>query len=75
MRGADISQPSLFTTGTVSDFVPPNRPLCGIRKLIEIQSITHQQPDIPAHRMRQKMREMLPQDIKQQAKTERWSYR
>lgn len=35
MRGADISQPSLFITHTVSDFVPENHPLRGMRKLID----------------------------------------
>lgn len=35
MRGADISQPSLFITKTVEDFVPQEHPLRGIRKLID----------------------------------------
>jgi hypothetical protein len=33
MRGADISQPSLFITRTVEDFVPANHPLLALRKL------------------------------------------
>jgi hypothetical protein len=35
LRGSDISQPSLFITRTVEDFVPANHPLRAIRKLIE----------------------------------------
>jgi transposase len=35
MRGADISQPSLFITRTVEDFVPANHPLRALRKLID----------------------------------------
>lgn len=35
MRGADISQPSLFISRTVEDFVPANHPLRAIRKLID----------------------------------------
>lgn len=33
MRGADISQPSLFITRTVEDLVPANHPLRALRKL------------------------------------------
>ena len=35
MRGADISQPSLFITKTVEDFVPKEHPLRAMRKLID----------------------------------------
>jgi transposase len=35
MRGADISQPSLFITRTVEDFVPANHALRALRKLID----------------------------------------
>lgn len=35
MRGADISQPSLFVTKTVEDFVPKKHPLRAMRKLID----------------------------------------
>jgi transposase len=35
MRGADISQPSLFVARTVNDFVPKNHPLRSLRKLID----------------------------------------
>lgn len=35
MRGADISQPTLFITRTVEEFVPANHPLRAIRKLID----------------------------------------
>ena len=35
MRGADISQPSLFITRTVEDFVPAHHPLRAIRRLID----------------------------------------
>jgi len=35
MRGSDISQPTLFITRTVEDFVPANHPLRSIRKLID----------------------------------------
>ena len=35
MRGADISQPLLFITRTVEDFVPANHPLRAARKLID----------------------------------------
>ena len=35
MRGADISQPKLFVTNTVSDFVPKDHPLRALRPLID----------------------------------------
>lgn len=35
MRGADISQPKLFITNTVSDFVPKDHPLRTLRPLID----------------------------------------
>ena len=35
MRGADISQPKLFITNTVSDFVPKDHPLRSLRPLID----------------------------------------
>lgn len=35
MRGADISQPKLFVTNTVSDFVPKDHPLRFLRPLID----------------------------------------
>lgn len=35
MRGADISQPSLFVTKTVEDFVPKKHPLRAMRTLID----------------------------------------
>ncbi|MDQ1363746.1 MAG: hypothetical protein QG652_1608 [Pseudomonadota bacterium] len=35
MRGADISQPSLFISRTIEDFVPAKHPLRAIRKLID----------------------------------------
>jgi transposase len=35
MRGADISQPSLFVARTVDDFVPKKHPLRAVRKLID----------------------------------------
>jgi transposase len=35
MRGADVSQPKLFVTHTVSDFVPPDHPLRALRTLID----------------------------------------
>jgi transposase len=35
MRGADISQPTLFITKTVEDFVPKAHPLRSIRKLVD----------------------------------------
>jgi len=35
MRGADVSQPKLFTTNTVSDFVPQDHPLRSLRCLID----------------------------------------
>ena len=35
MRGVDISQPSLFNTRTVEDFVPANHQLRALRKLID----------------------------------------
>jgi transposase len=35
MRGADVSQPTLFITRTVSDFVPEDHPLRLMRKLID----------------------------------------
>ncbi len=34
MRGADVMQESLFTTLTLSDFVPANHPLRGIREIV-----------------------------------------
>ena len=34
MRGVDISQPSMFVMKTVSDYVPTNHPLRGVRELI-----------------------------------------
>jgi transposase len=34
VRGADISQPKLFITSTVSDFVPKDHPLRSLRPLI-----------------------------------------
>jgi transposase len=35
MRGADVSQPTLFITKTVEDFVPKEHPLRAIRKLVD----------------------------------------
>lgn len=35
MRGSDISQPKLFVTNTVSDFVPKDHPLRLMRELID----------------------------------------
>lgn len=35
MRGADISQPSLFITKTVEDFVPKEHPLRALRQLVD----------------------------------------
>jgi transposase len=35
MRGADISQPKLFITNTVADFVPKDHPLRSLRLLID----------------------------------------
>ena len=35
MRGADVSQPKLFVTHTVSDFVPPDHPLRSLRSLVD----------------------------------------
>lgn len=35
MRGADVSQPSLFVTKTVEDFVPRDHPLRALRKLAD----------------------------------------
>ena len=35
MCGADVSQPSLFITRTVADFVPPDHPLRALRELID----------------------------------------
>ncbi|HNC31758.1 MAG TPA: IS5 family transposase [Cyclobacteriaceae bacterium] len=35
MRGEDISQPKLFVTTTVNDFVPKNHPLRSIRRLLD----------------------------------------
>jgi hypothetical protein len=35
MRGADITQESLFTTATLADFVPADHPLRGIRALVD----------------------------------------
>jgi transposase len=35
MRGEDISQPKLFVTTTVTDFVPKNHPLRSLRKLLD----------------------------------------
>jgi transposase len=40
MRGADISQPKLFVTNTVSDFVPKDHPLRALRKLIDEALLT-----------------------------------
>ena len=35
MRGEDISQPKLFITTTVTDFVPKSHPLRSLRKLLD----------------------------------------
>lgn len=35
MRGADVSQPTLFITNTVSDFVPKDHPLRKLRVLVD----------------------------------------
>ena len=35
MRGVDVSQPKLFVTHTVSDFVPKDHPLRALRLLID----------------------------------------
>lgn len=35
MRGADISQPKLFVTKTVEDFVPMDHPLRALRMLVD----------------------------------------
>lgn len=35
MRGADVSQPALFITRTVADFVPQDHPLRALRELID----------------------------------------
>ena len=35
MRGVDVSQPTLFITRTVADFVPPDHPLRALRELID----------------------------------------
>lgn len=35
MRGADVSQPKLFVTRTVEDFVPKNHPLRALRVLVD----------------------------------------
>ena len=35
MRGEDISQPKLFVTTTVTDFVPKHHPLRSLRKLLD----------------------------------------
>lgn len=35
MRGVDVSQPKLFVTKTVEDFVPPHHPLRSLRKLLD----------------------------------------
>lgn len=35
MHGADVSQPILFITRTVADFVPPDHPLRALRELID----------------------------------------
>ncbi len=35
MRGADISQPTLFITKTTEDFVPKEHPLRAIRTLVD----------------------------------------
>lgn len=35
MRGADITQESLFTVAKLDDFVPANHPLRAIRKLAD----------------------------------------
>lgn len=35
MHGADVSQPILFVTRTVADFVPPDHPLRALRELID----------------------------------------
>ena len=35
MRGRDISQPKLFVTRTVADFVPRRHPLRAIRTLVD----------------------------------------
>lgn len=48
MRGADISQPKLFVTKTVEDFVPRDHPLRALRILVFACEKPWSIPDFPA---------------------------